>query len=130
MPLIKFASNFACSGASFTPSINAHSKLILRCVFSEYSRQAGLKQFLTYYLIAAHPGCTEGDMRCLKQFASRELHIYPEQVQLFTPLPSTYSALMYYTGLDPFTLKPLFVEKDPVRREKQKQIIVEKPKKM
>ena len=33
---------------------------------------------------------------------------------------------MYYTGLDPFTLKPLFVEKDPMRREKQKQIVVEK----
>ena len=97
--------------------------------FDDYSRQAGLKQFLTYYLIAAHPGCTDGDMRRLKQFASQELHISPEQVQLFTPLPSTYSALMYYTGSDPFTLKPLFVEKDPARREKQKQIIVEKPKK-
>ena len=95
--------------------------------FDDYSRQAGLKQFLTYYLIAAHPGCTDDDMRRLKQFTSRELHISPEQVQLFTPLPSTYSALMYYTGLDPFTLKPLFVEKDPARREKQKQIIVEKP---
>ena len=98
--------------------------------FDEYSRQAGLKQFLTYYLIAAHPGCTDSDMRRLKQFTSRELHISPEQVQLFTPLPSTYSALMYYTGSDPFTLKPLFVEKDPARRDKQKQIIVEKPKKI
>ncbi len=95
--------------------------------FDDYSRQAGKKQFLTYYLIAAHPGCTEVDMRRLKQFASRELHISPEQVQLFTPLPSTYSALMYYTGLDPFTPKPIFVEKDPAHREKQKQIIVEKP---
>ena len=66
-------------------------------------------------------------MRRLKQFASRELHISPEQVQLFTPLPSTYSALMYYTGLDPFAPKPVFVEKDPAHREKQKQIIVEKP---
>lgn len=98
--------------------------------FDDYSRQADKKQFLTYYLIAAHPGCTDGDMRRLKQFASRELHISPEQVQLFTPLPSTYSALMYYTGLDPFSLKPLFVEKDPTRRDKQKQIIVEKPKKL
>jgi len=96
--------------------------------FDEFSRQSGLKQFLTYYLIAAHPGCTDDDMHRLKQFASRELHISPEQVQLFTPLPSTYSALMYFTGLDPFSLKPLFVEKDPARREKQKQIIVEKPK--
>ena len=94
--------------------------------FDQYSRQAGKRQFLTYYLIAAHPGCTESDMRHLKQFVSHELHISPEQVQLFTPLPSTYSALMYYTGLDPFTLQPLFVEKDSQKREKQKQIITEK----
>ena len=38
----------------------------------------------------------------------------PEQVQLYTPLPSTYSALMYHTGLDPWTRKPIFVEKDEV----------------
>jgi uncharacterized radical SAM protein YgiQ len=94
--------------------------------FDSLSRQAGKKQFLTYYMIAAHPGCTDIDMRRLKTFASQELQISPEQVQIFTPTPSTYSSLMYYTGLDPFTLKPLFVEKDPMRREKQKQIVVEK----
>ena len=66
-------------------------------------------------------------MHRLKQFASQELHISPEQVQIFTPLPSTYSSLMYYTGLDPFTRQPLFVEKDPARRERQKQIVVDKP---
>ncbi len=95
--------------------------------FDSLSRDAGKKQFLTYYMIAAHPGCTDIDMHRLKTFASQELQISPEQVQIFTPTPSTYSSLMYYTGLDPFTLKPLFVEKDPVRREKQKQIVVEKP---
>lgn len=95
--------------------------------FDQYSRQAGKRQFLTYYLIAAHPGCTEDDMQHLKQFVSHELHISPEQVQLFTPLPSTYSALMYYTELDPFTRQPLFVEKNPAKRERQKQIIIEKP---
>ncbi len=95
--------------------------------FDEINRRVGKKQYLTYYLMAAHPGCSEADMRQLKRFTSRELHISPEQVQLFTPAPSTYSSLMYYTGLDPFTLQPLFVEKDPIRREKQKRIIVEKP---
>lgn len=94
--------------------------------FDDYSLQAGKKQYLTYYLIAAHPGCKIEDMRRLKQFASHELHISPEQVQIFTPLPSTYSSLMYYTGLDPFTLKPLFVEKDQYRREVQKKIVVQK----
>jgi hypothetical protein len=66
-------------------------------------------------------------MRQLKQFASHELRISPEQVQLFTPLPSTYSALMYCTGIDPFTREPIFVEKDQGRRERQKRIMTRKP---
>ncbi len=93
--------------------------------FDDLSRESGKKQFLTYYLIAAHPGCGEKEMQELKRFVSRELHITPEQVQIFTPTPSTYSSLMYYTGLDPFTLEPLFVERDPVRKEKQKKMITE-----
>lgn len=64
-----------------------------------------MKQFLTYYLIAAHPGCNEKDMENLKKFASRELNTNPEQVQIFTPTPSTYSTLMYYTEMDPYTGK-------------------------
>jgi uncharacterized radical SAM protein YgiQ len=95
--------------------------------FDALSAKAHKRQYLTYYLVAAHPGCTQEDMRRLKQFAGRTLHISPEQVQLFTPSPSTYSSLMYYTGLDSFTLKPLFVEKDGARRERQKQAVVEKP---
>lgn len=95
--------------------------------FDSLSAQIGKKQFLTYYLIAAHPGCTDEDMRHLKRFASLELHISPEQVQIFTPTPSTYSSLMYYTEMDPFTLNPIFVEKDISRKEKQKMIVVEKP---
>jgi uncharacterized radical SAM protein YgiQ len=92
--------------------------------FDRFSADAHKNQFLTYYLIAAHPGCGEGEMRRLKEFTSRELHITPEQVQIFTPSPSTYSSLMYYTELDPFSRQPLFVEKDQARREKQKQIVV------
>lgn len=95
-------------------------------MFDDLTAEAHKDQFLTYYLIAAYPGCSEADMQHLKQFASQELHISPEQVQIFTPTPSTYSSLMYYTGLDPFSRQPLFVEKDPNRRERQKQIVVEK----
>ena len=65
---------------------------------SPLTKAAGREQYLTYYLIAAHPGCTEQDMRELKRFVSRKLEINPEQVQIFTPTPSTYSSLMYYTG--------------------------------
>ncbi|NTV37722.1 MAG: YgiQ family radical SAM protein [Anaerolineales bacterium] len=95
--------------------------------FDSLSRQAGKPQFLTYYMIAAHPGCSTGDMMKLKKFTSEKLHINPEQVQIFTPTPSTYASLMYHTELDPFTLRPIFVEKDPKRKEHQKDIVTRKP---
>ncbi len=103
------------------------SLLRFKKLFDELSREIAPRQFLTYYLIAAHPGCGELEMTRLKQFAGRELHMSPEQVQIFTPTPSTYSSLMYYTGLDPFTREPVYVEKDHLRKERQKQIVVEKP---
>jgi uncharacterized radical SAM protein YgiQ len=97
-------------------------------LFYNFSKSKGKNQFLTYYLIAAHPGCTEIDMKRLKEFASQRLKINPEQVQIFIPLPSTYSALMYYTERDPFTGNKIFVEKDLKRKESQKLIITEKTK--
>jgi uncharacterized radical SAM protein YgiQ len=94
--------------------------------FDRLSRLAGKPQFLTYYIIAAHPGCSAQDMLRLKHFTSEKLHVNPEQVQIFTPTPSTYSSLMYYTELDPFTRRPIFVEKDPRRKEHQKDIVTRK----
>jgi len=94
--------------------------------FDRLSRLAGKPQFLTYYIIAAHPGCSTQDMLRLKHFTREKLHVNPEQVQIFTPTPSTYASLMYYTGLDPFTRRPLFVEKDPRRKEHQKDIVTRK----
>ncbi|MCD8552350.1 YgiQ family radical SAM protein [Seleniivibrio sp.] len=94
---------------------------VLKNFVAEFQkRNKGKKQYLTYYMIAAHPGCTIKDMEDLKRFTSKELRINPEQVQIFTPLPSTYSALMYYTGKDPFTGKDIFVEKSPQKRQAQK----------
>jgi uncharacterized radical SAM protein YgiQ len=91
--------------------------------FDSLSRSARKKQYLTYYMIAAHPGCRQEDMRRLKVFASQKLKITPEQVQIFTPTPSTYSSLMYYTEMDPFTRQPIFVEKDLAGKNRQKQIV-------
>ena len=91
--------------------------------FNELSRAAGKPQFLTYYMVAAHPGCTDEDMAELKRFTSEKLQINPEQVQIFTPTPSTYSTLMYYTEMDPFTREPIQVEKDLRRKERQKDIV-------
>ncbi|MDT8380597.1 MAG: DUF3362 domain-containing protein [Desulfotignum sp.] len=77
----------------------------------------------SYYLMAAHPGCTQTDMAALKRFTTDKLRTTPEQVQIFTPTPATFSTLMYHTGQDPFTRKPVFVEKDPVRKQRQKAVV-------
>lgn len=95
-------------------------------LYDKLNKEEGKKQFLTYYLIAAHPGCTEKDMHDLKRFTSEELKMNPEQAQVFTPTPGTYSAVMYYTEMDPKTREKIFVEKDTARKEKQKQIVVAK----
>ncbi len=95
-------------------------------LYDKLNKDMGKKQFLTYYLIAAHPGCTEKDMHSLKDFTTNELKMNPEQAQVFTPTPGTYSAVMYYTEMDPATRKKIFVEKDTFRKEKQKRIVQEK----
>jgi len=99
------------------------SLLDFRKRFFEATDRAGLPQFLTYYFIAAHPGCTERDMHRLRQFAVEKLNLLPEQVQIFTPTPSTYASLMYYTELDPFTGEALFVEKSFRGKQRQKNIV-------
>jgi uncharacterized radical SAM protein YgiQ len=94
--------------------------------FDRLTLQCGKRQFLTYYFIAAHPGCTLKHMDALKAYTRTHLKLTPEQVQIFTPTPSTFSTLMYCTGLDPFTRKRIFVEKDLKKKERQKCILTEK----
>ncbi len=94
--------------------------------FDALNKKSGKKQFLTYYLIAAHPGSELRDMENLKSFANQELRLNPEQVQIFIPTPSTYSALMYYTEMDPWTREKVFVEKDPQRKQRQKDVVTQK----
>jgi len=101
------------------------SLLRFKADFDRISKAAGKEQFLTYYLIAAHPGCTAADMGKLQNFTAKNLKINPEQVQIFLPAPSTYSSLMYYTGIEPFTGKSVFVEKELPKKEFQKRIITE-----
>jgi radical SAM superfamily enzyme YgiQ (UPF0313 family) len=95
--------------------------------FDSLNQSLGKRQFLTYYMIAAYPGCSEKDMLKLKEFTSQSLHIFPEQVQIFTPTPSTYGSVMYYTEMDPFTREKIFVEKDAFKKERQKILLVVKP---
>ncbi len=94
--------------------------------FEKANKKACKKQFLTYYLMAAHPGCGMDEMKELRKFIIRELHINPEQAQIFTPSPSTWSSFMYYTGVDPFTSEKIFVQKDFAGKELQKEMIINK----
>ena len=91
----------------------------------KYSQQAGKDQYLTYYFIAAHPGCTENNMGKLKEIASKKLQINPRQVQIFTPTPSTWSSVMYYTEKDPVTGRDIFVEKNNHKRQRQKNMLMQ-----
>ena len=122
---LKVAPEHAVSGVlMLMGKPQAKSLTNFRKLFEKMNQTARQKQFLTYYFIAAHPGCTEVDMRELKSYASRELKTNPQQIQIFTPLPSTYSALMYYTGIDPATGKNIFVEKNNAKKQRQKDIVV------
>lgn len=91
--------------------------------FDQYSEDFGKNQFLTYYFIAAHPGCDEKTMKNISEKVFQKLHIKPEQVQIFTPTPSTWSSVMYYTEMDPFTMEKIFVEKDSAKKERQKKFL-------
>ncbi|MEE9542508.1 MAG: YgiQ family radical SAM protein [Thermodesulfobacteriota bacterium] len=102
------------------------SLIKFRELFSKFTKEAGLDQYLTYYLIAAHPGSTLDDMKKLRRFCADELKSLPEQVQQFTPTPSTYSTLIYWTGRDPFTDAPCFVERSVKGREAQKEAVIVK----
>ena len=103
------------------------SLLAFKRQFDAATRRSGRQQYLTYYLIAAHPGCTEADMCRLRDFALRHLGVLPRQVQVFTPTPSTLSTAMYCARLDPGTGEPLHVARGTRERERQKEIIVPKP---
>lgn len=92
-------------------------------LFREVNRQSDAKVYLTYYLMAAHPGCTLADMKALRTFALRKLHLLPEQVQIFTPSPATFSTLMYYTERDPFSGAGIYVEKSAGKKQQQKQTV-------
>ena len=77
-----------------------------------------MKQYLVPYLMSSHPGSTPKDAIELALFLKKE-GLHPEQVQDFYPTPGTISTCMFYTGLDPYTEKPIFVPK--TREEKAEQ---------
>lgn len=97
-------------------------------MFDESNAEQGKRQFLTYYLMAAHPGCYMDDMIELNDFVHRELKTNPEQVQIFTPTPSTYSSMMYHTRRDPENMRNIKSEHSMQMKLKQKNVILESEK--
>ncbi len=92
-------------------------------MFRRFSEKAGKKQFLLPYFMAAHPGSDVSEMMELNRFL-KDHKLKVEQCQIFTPTPGTTSTVMYATGLNPKTGKEVFVEKDSVGKEKQKELIL------
>ncbi len=90
--------------------------------YEEMNKACGRKQFLVPYLMSSHPGCTMKDAVELAEYL-RELGYMPEQVQDFYPTPSTISTCMYYTGLDPRTMEPVYVPKNPHEKALQRALI-------
>lgn len=79
--------------------------------FFALSKACGKEQYLVPYLISSHPGSTLKEAVALAEYLHR--HDYsPEQVQDFYPTPGTASTVMYYTGIDPFTMQPVTVVTD------------------
>lgn len=90
--------------------------------FERLNREYGLKQYVVPYLISSHPGSTMKEAVDLAE-AVRDMGYMPEQVQDFYPTPSTMSTCMYYTGVDPRTMEPIYVARDPHEKAMQRALI-------
>lgn len=86
------------------------------------SRQIHKEQYLVPYLMSSHPGSTMKEAVRLAEYL-RDLGYMPEQVQDFYPTPSTISTCMYYTGVDPRDMKPVYVPKNPHEKAMQRALI-------
>ncbi len=90
--------------------------------YKKLNQELGKNQFLVPYLMSSHPGSTLKEAVELAEYL-RDLGYMPEQVQDFYPTPSTISTVMYYTGLDPRDLKPVYVCRDPHDKAMQRALI-------
>ncbi len=90
--------------------------------FDSACAASGKSYYMTYYLMAAHPGCTKEHMQRLKSFLASGLKTTPEQAQIFTPTPATLSTAMYHCETDMAGNK-IFCEKNLQAMQKQKELI-------
>lgn len=90
--------------------------------FYRKTQRAKKEQYLVPYLMSSHPGSTLKEAVELSLYLKRE-KIHPDQVQDFYPTPGTISTCMYYTGLDPYTLKEVYVAKSPHEKALQRALL-------
>lgn len=102
------------------PAFSVYKKFAEK--YKKLNEKLGKKQFLVPYLISSHPGCRLADAVELTNYL-KSINYMPEQVQDFYPTPSTRSTCMYYTGLDPDTLKPVFVPKTKEEKSMQRALL-------
>ena len=102
------------------PRNEVYQKFITK--YTRLNEKMGKKQFVVPYLMSSHPGSTMHEAIALAEYL-RDLGYMPEQVQDFYPTPSTISTVMYYTGLDPRTMKPVYVPTNPHEKAMQRALI-------
>ena len=102
------------------PSVEVYNKFVK--AYKDMNKKIGKEQYLVPYLMSSHPGSTLKEAIELAEYL-RDLGYMPEQVQHFYPTPSTISTCMYYTGLDPATLKPVYVTTNPHEKAMQRALI-------
>ena len=102
------------------PSVEVYNKFVK--AYKDMNKKLGKEQYLVPYLMSSHPGSTLNEAIELAEYL-RDLGYMPEQVQDFYPTPSTISTCMYYTGLDPKTLEPVYVTTNPHEKAMQRALI-------
>ena len=102
------------------PSNDVYQKFIAK--YTRLNEKLGKKQFVVPYLMSSHPGSTINEAIALAEYL-RDLGYMPEQVQDFYPTPSTISTVMYYTGLDPRTMKEVYTPTNPHEKAMQRALI-------
>ena len=90
--------------------------------FEQVNRTLGKDQYVIPYLMSSHPGSTLKSAIKLAEYL-RDINYTPEQVQDFYPTPGTLSTCMYYTGLDPRTMKPVYVPKTSGEKAMQRALL-------
>ncbi|WP_428817242.1 YgiQ family radical SAM protein [Clostridium butyricum] len=102
------------------PSGDTYDKFVSK--FEKITKKIGKKQYIVPYLMSSHPGST---LECAIELAEylRDINYHPEQVQDFYPTPGTPSTTIYYTGIDPITMKEVYVPKSKHEKAMQRALL-------